>query len=158
MRGSNQGHRASSGGYNNSGSAGSAQPSYNQGGYRGGRGGYNSHHRGGMQVQPGGYNRVGYQQPVPQPMPGSYQSGYQSPMGGMPTYGGGYQGRNNVMTSMRGNSMGMRGGRGGMANPMMVMPMGGMPMGGMPGPMGPMGMGMPQIQLNSAMGLQGKPV
>ena len=56
---------------------------------------------------------------------------------------------------MRGGSMGMRGGRGGMSpNGMMGMPMGGMGMGAMPGQMGGMNMGMPQM--GAGIGMPGK--
>ena len=76
-----------------------------------------------------------------------------NPMGGMPPYGG-FQNRGGMMGGMRGNAMGMRGGRGGMSpNGMMGIPMGGMNMGGMPGLMGNMGMSMPQM--NGSMGMQG---
>ena len=127
------------------------QSGYNQGGsYRGGRGSYNS--RGGANM--GGYSRGGFQQPQPQPLPGSYQggAGFQgggAMGGGMPSYGN-FQGRGGMMGGggMRGGNMGMRGGRGGGMNNMgMGMPMG---MGPMPGQMA---MGMPQM--NAGMGMQG---
>ncbi|MCJ1393871.1 hypothetical protein MMC18_006747 [Xylographa bjoerkii] len=157
LRNGNQGNRSSSGGYSNSSGIGatpSQQSSYSaNSGYRG-RGGYNN--RGGMS-NIGGYNRGGFQQA----MPGGYQTppmnGFQAPpMGGMPSYGG-FQNRGGMMGGMRGNPMGMRGGRGTMnPNGMMGMPMGGMNMGGIQGPMGGMGgMGMTMPQMGAGMGMQG---
>ena len=124
-------------GYNNSGS------------YRGNRGGYNN--RGGGTNSMGGYNRGGFQQP----MASGFQSGFQAtPMGGMQPYGG-FQNRGGMAGGMRGGPMGMRGGRGGMGNGIgsgiMGMPMSGMGM----GPMGGMGMNMPQMGVG--MGMQGMP-
>lgn len=124
-------------GYNNSGS------------YRGNRGGYNN--RGGGANNMGGYNRGGFQQP----MAGGFQSGFQAtPMGGMQPYGG-FQNRGGMAGGMRGGPMGMRGGRGGMGSGIgsgiMGMPMSGMAM----GPMGGMGMNMPQMGVG--MGMQGMP-
>ena len=124
-------------GYNNSGS------------YRGNRGGYNN--RGGGTNNMGGYNRGGFQQP----MAGGFQSGFQAtPMGAMQPYGG-FQNRGGMAGGMRGGPMGMRGGRGGMGSGIgsgiMGMPMSGMGM----GPMGGMGMNMPQMGVG--MGMQGMP-
>ncbi|MCJ1404200.1 hypothetical protein MMC11_007425 [Xylographa trunciseda] len=150
LRTGNQGNRSSSGSYSNSSGLGgpsTQQSNYSSNnGYRG-RGGYNN--RGGMSNL-GGYNRGGFQ-PA---MPGGYQTPpmntFQAPpMGGMPSYGG-FQNRG-AMMGMRGNPMSMRGGRG--ANGMIGIPMGGMNMGGMQGPMGGMGMTMPQI--GAGMGMQG---
>ena len=139
-------NRSSSGGYSSSGPP--PQSNYNNGGYRGRGGGYNS--RGG--VQAGGYNSRGggFQQPMGQNFtPGSMNGGFQGgPMSGIQPYNG-FNNRGGVMGNMRGGNMGMRGGRGGMNNGMMGMPMGGM---GMP-PMGAMAMGMPQM--GAGMGMQG---
>ncbi|MCJ1370144.1 hypothetical protein MMC20_001356 [Loxospora ochrophaea] len=148
MRNNNQNNRSLSGGYSNQGSMGGAshqQNSYNSGaGYRGNRGGYNN--RGGMS-NVGGYNRGGFQQPMGGGFQGNPMGGFPgAQMGGMQPYGG-FQNRGGMMGgNMRGGSMGMRGGRGGMSpNGMMGMPMGGMGMGAMPGQMGGMNMGMPQM-------------
>ena len=136
------------------GSVASQQSNYNlNNGYRG-RGGYNN--RGGMS-NVGGYNRGGFQQA----MPGGYQSpsmnGFQAPpMGGMPSYGG-FQNRGAMIGGMRGNPMGMRGGRGGMnPNGIMGMSMGGMNMSSMQGPISTMGgMGMNMPPMGAGMGMQG---
>ncbi|MCJ1322374.1 hypothetical protein MMC15_007722 [Xylographa vitiligo] len=156
LRSGNQGNRSSSGGYSNSSGMGgtpSQQSVYSSNsGYRG-RGGYNN--RGGM-PNVGGYNRGVFQQP----MPGGYQTppmtGFQTPpMGGMQSYGG-FQNRGAMMVGMRGNPMGIRGGRGAMnPNGMMGMPMGGINMGNMQGPMNGMGgMGMAMPQMGAGMGMQ----
>lgn len=116
------------------------------GSYRGGRGGgYNN--RGSMNGM-SNYSRGGFQQPMSGGFQGAPMGGFQG-MGAMHSYGG-FQNRGGMMNNMRGGSMGMRGGRGGIAaNPMMGMPMGGM-MGGMAG----MSMGMPQM--GTGMGMQGQ--
>lgn len=91
-----------------------------------------------------GYNRGGFQQPMPGAFQGSPVTGFQG-MGGAQPYGS-FQNRGGMMGGMRGGSVGMRGGRGGMgANGMMTMPMGGMGMGNMGTQMGGLGMGMPQM-------------
>ncbi|KAL8763861.1 MAG: hypothetical protein Q9184_000457 [Pyrenodesmia sp. 2 TL-2023] len=122
------------------------QTAYNS--YRGGRGGgYNN--RGNVN---GGssYNRGGYQQPMTGGFQGSPIGGFQG-MGAMQSYGG-FHNRGGMMGNMRGGSMGMRGGRGGMAaNGMMSMPN----MGGMMGGMAGMSMGMPQMGTGMAMQGQG---
>ena len=80
----------------------------------------------------------------------SYQS---TPMGSMPQYGG-FQNRGGMMGGMRGGSMGIRGGRGGMnSGGMMGMPMGGMGIGTMPVQISQMPMNMPQM--GTGMGMQG---
>ena len=89
-------------------------------------------------------------------MTGGFQgppmSGFQG-MGGAQSFGG-FQNRGGMMGSMRGGSVGMRGGRGGMnGNGMMTMPMGGMGMGNMGTQIGGLGMGMPQMA--AGMGMQG---
>ncbi|KAL8688202.1 MAG: hypothetical protein Q9224_004944 [Gallowayella concinna] len=140
MRNNNSNSNRGGQGFTGSGSV-PAQQSYNS--YRGNRGGgYSS--RGGMNGMPS-YNRGGFQQPMNGGYQGSTMGGYQG-MAAVQPYGG-FQNRGGMMNSMRGSSIGMRGGRGGMgASGMMVMPMGGM-MGGMGG----MGMGMPQMGTAMAM-------
>ncbi|KAL9600626.1 MAG: hypothetical protein Q9219_003059 [cf. Caloplaca sp. 3 TL-2023] len=142
-RNGNPSTNRSSAGFGSSGSMPGQQTGYSS--YRGGRGGgYNS--RGNMNAMPS-YNRGGFQQPMggfQNPSMGNFQG-----MGGMQSYGG-FQNRGGMMGNMRGGSMGIRGGRGGMGtNGMMGMPMGGM-MGGMAG----MGMAMPQMGVG--MGMQGQ--
>ena len=156
MRNNNQSNnRSSSSGYGSPATiAGPPQQQYNSNsGFRGNRGGYNNN-RGGNMPNIGGYNRGGFQQPMPGGFQGAPMGGFQSaPMGVMPSYGG-FQNRGSMMGGMRGGQMGMRGGRGAMSpNGMMGMPMGGMAMGGMPGQMGSMAMGMPQMA--AGMGMQG---
>ena len=120
------------------------------GGYRGNRGGGYNNRGGGMNAT-SSYNR-GYQQPMTGGFQGPPMSGFQG-MGGAQSFGG-FQNRGGMMGSMRGGSVGMRGGRGGMnGNGMMAMPMGGMGMGNMGTQMGGLGMGMPQMA--AGMGMQG---
>ncbi|KAL8839057.1 MAG: hypothetical protein Q9170_001893 [Blastenia crenularia] len=113
--------------FGSSGSVPGQQSGYSS--YRGGRGGgYNA--RGNMHGS-SNYNRGGFQQPMNSGFQSSPIGAFQG-MGGVQSYGG-FQNRGGMMGNMRGGSMGMRGGRGGMgANGMMGMPMGGM-MGGMAG-------------------------
>ncbi|KAL8897239.1 MAG: hypothetical protein Q9207_007313 [Kuettlingeria erythrocarpa] len=115
--------------------------------YRGGRGGrYNN--RGNVNGI-ANYNRGGYQQPMTGGFSNSPMGGFQG-MGGMQSYGG-FQNRGGMMGNMRGGSMGLRGGQGGMAaNEMMSMPHMGGVMGGMAG----MSMGMPPI--GNGMVMQGQ--
>ena len=123
------------------------------GGYRGNRGGGYTSRGGGMNNMTG-YNRGGFQQPMPGGFQGSSMGGFQSSaIGGMQSYGG-FQNRGGMAGGMRGGPMGMRGGRGGMnPNGMMGMPMNGMGMGAMAGQIGGMGMNMPQM--GGGMGMQG---
>lgn len=96
----------------------------------------------------GGYNRAGFQPPVPGNYQGPPMNGFQgSPMGGMQPYGG-FQNHGGIMGNMRGDPMDIHNTRETIGpNGMMGMPMGGMGMGGMPvqnmgmGGMGP-GIGM----------------
>lgn len=120
------------------------QTAYNS--YRGGRGGgYNN--RGNVNGV-SNYNRGGYQQPMTGGFQGSPMGGFQG-MGAMQPYGG-FQNRGGMMGNMRGGSIGIRGGRGGMAaNGMMSMPN----MGGMMGGLAGMSMGMPQM--GNGMAMQG---
>ena len=120
------------------------------GGYRGNRGGGYNNRGGGMNAT-SSYNR-GYQQPMTGGFQGPPMNGFQG-MGGAQSFGG-FQNRGGMMGSMRGGSVGIRGGRGGMnGNGMMAMPMGGMGMGNMGTQMGGLGMGMPQMA--AGMGMQG---
>lgn len=118
------------------------QTGYNS--YRGGRGGgYNN--RGNLNGM-SNYNRGGFQQPMGGGFQGASMGGFQG-MGGTQPYGG-FQNRGGMVGNMRGGSMGMRGGRGGMAASGMM----GMPnMGGMMGGMAGMNMGMPQMATGMAM-------
>ncbi|OLN86089.1 hypothetical protein CCHL11_05253 [Colletotrichum chlorophyti] len=135
--GKDQGSRPG-GGYNNQG------PSMGgdfRGGYRG---------RGGFNGPRGGMNQGNFNRNFSGGMGGGFNNnmggGFNNGMGGgnFGGGGGGFQRGGGFGGGMRGGP-GMRGGRGGMHNPMGGMgmgPMGGMPMGGMPN-MGMMGGGMP---------------
>lgn len=153
MRNSNAANNRSAPGYSAQGPMGSQQMGYNpSNAYRNNRGGYNP--RGGINST-SNYNRGGFQQPMNGGFQGGTPGGFQgNPMSGMQPYGA-FQNRGGMMGGIRGGTMGMRGGRGGMgSNGMMGLPMGGMGMGmGMGNQMGGMGMGMPQM--GAGMGMQG---
>lgn len=116
---------------------------YRDGGFRGGRGGYNGSRGGGM--NPGGYNNRSYQgngSNMPPFNPGM-GGNFGNPMGGA-GFNGGFNNRGGGMMGggMRGGP-GMRGGRGGGMNGMVGGGMMPMPMVGPMGAMGVNHMGMP---------------